>query len=159
MSLNQEVELLRSIPLFAKIEPSKLKLLAFTSERLTFQPGQSLCHQGDIGDAAYLIVDGTADVIIEGDDGSQLTVAQVGKNAFIGEIAILCDVPRTATIKAASTLTTLRITKDLFYRLVSEFPQMTIEIMREIAARLDRTTQDLQTTRNELTELKKQAGG
>lgn len=159
MSLNQEVELLRSIPLFAKIEPSKLKLLAFTSERLTFQPGQSLCHQGDIGDAAYLIVDGTADVIIEGDDGSQLTVAQVGKNAFIGEIAILCDVPRTATIKAASTLTTLRITKDLFYRLVSEFPQMTIEIMREIAARLDRTTQDLQATRNELTELKKQAGG
>ena len=65
MSLNEEVELLRSVPLFANIEPSKLKLLAFTSERLTFPAGQDLCKQGDIGDAAYVIVSGDADVIID----------------------------------------------------------------------------------------------
>ena len=153
MSLNQEVELLRSIPLFAKIEPSKLKLLAFTSERLTFQPGQSLCHQGDIGDAAYLIVDGTADVIIEGDDGSQLTVAQVGKNAFIGEIAILCDVPRTATITATSRLDTIKISKDLFFRLVNEFPTMAVEIMRELARRQEQTNIQLSAANQRLKEL------
>lgn len=158
MSLNQEVELLRSIPLFAKIEPSKLKLLAFTSERLTFQPGQSLCHQGDIGDAAYLIVDGTADVIIEGDDGSQLTVAQVGKNAFIGEIAILCDVPRTATITATSRLETLRISKDLFFRLVNEFPTMAVEIMRELARRQEQTNIQLTAANQRLKELEAAAG-
>ena len=62
MSLNEEVEALRSVPLFAKIEPSKLKLLAFTSERLTFPAGQELFHQGDAGDAAYIILDGRADV-------------------------------------------------------------------------------------------------
>ena len=55
MSLNEEVEVLRSVPLFAKIEPSKLKLLAFTSERLTFLPGGELFHQGDPGEAAYII--------------------------------------------------------------------------------------------------------
>lgn len=158
MSLNQEVELLRSIPLFAKIEPSKLKLLAFTSERLTFQPGQSLCHQGDIGDAAYLIIDGSADVIIEGDDGSKLTVAQVGKNAFIGEIAILCDVPRTATITATSRLDTIKISKDLFFRLVNEFPTMAVEIMRELARRQEQTNIQLTAANQRLKELEAAAG-
>jgi CRP-like cAMP-binding protein len=158
MSLNQEVELLRSIPLFAKIEPSKLKLLAFTSERLTFQPGQSLFDQGDMGDAAYLIVDGTADVIIEGVDGSRLTVAQVGKNAFVGEIAILCDVPRTATITATSRLETLRISKDLFFRLVNEFPTMAVEIMRELARRQEQTNIQLSAANQRLKELEAAAG-
>jgi len=158
MSLNEEVELLRQIPMFQKVEQSKLKLLAFTSERLVFQAGQVVCEQGEAGDSMYVIVDGQADIIINLPTGP-LTVATLKKNSFFGEIAILCDVPRTATVKATETLTTLRITTDLFYRLVKEFPQMTIEIMREIAARLDRTTQDLQTARNELTELKKQAGG
>jgi CRP/FNR family cyclic AMP-dependent transcriptional regulator len=157
MSLNEEVDLLRQIPMFQKVEQSKLKLLAFTSERLVFQSDQTICEQGEPGDSMYVIVDGEADVIVNLPNGP-LTVATLKKNSFFGEIAILCDVPRTATVKATSTLTTLRITTDLFYRLVSEFPQMTIEIMREIAARLDRTTQDLQTTRNELSELKK-AGG
>ena len=55
MSLNEEVELLRNIPMFAKLEPSKLKLLAFTSERITYEAEQLFFSQGDMGDAAYLI--------------------------------------------------------------------------------------------------------
>ena len=146
MSLNEEVELLRSIPLFANIEPSKLKLLAFTSERLAFQEGQDLCKQGDIGDAAYLVVDGTADVVIEGPDGSKLTVAQVGRNAFVGEIAILCEVPRTATITATSKLDTL-----------NEFPTMAVEIMRELAHRQEQTNLQLTEANRRLREL--ESGG
>lgn len=152
MSLNEEVELLRNIPLFAKLEPSKLKLLAFTSERLTFQPGQSLFRQGDMGDAAYIIVSGEADVVVETPKGP-LKVAGVKKNDFVGEIAILCDVPRTATITAQSELTTLRISKDLFFRLISEFPQMAVEIMRVLAQRLEKTTADLRDTNAKLRQL------
>ena len=142
MSLTEEVELLRNIPLFARIEPSKLKLLAFTSERLTFHPGQDLMVQGDIGDAAYIIIDGNADVIVNTPNGP-LTVANAGKNDFVGEIAILCDVPRTATVKAQGELTALKISKDLFFRLVGEFPQMAVEIMRVLALRLEKTTSQL----------------
>ncbi len=149
MSLNEEVELLRKIPLFAKIEPSKLKLLAFTSERLTFQAGQSLFHQGDMGDAAYIIVNGSADVIVE-TPGGPVKVAAVGRHDLLGEIAILCDVPRTATVTAATELTTLRISKDLFFRLVNEFPQMAVEMMRVLAQRLEKTTGDLTSARAEL---------
>lgn len=142
MSLNEEVELLRNIPLFAKLEPSKLKLLAFTAERITYEPDQVLFNQGDVGDAAYIIVDGAAKVIVDTPDG-ELEVASLGRNDFVGEIAILCDVPRTATVRASTKTVTLRITKDLFFRLVAEFPEMSVEIMRELASRLEHTTQQL----------------
>ncbi|MCH7928951.1 MAG: Crp/Fnr family transcriptional regulator [Proteobacteria bacterium] len=143
MTLQEDVELLRNIPLFAKIEPSKLKLLAFTAQRLTYNAGDSLFHQGDEGDSAYIIVDGDADVLVDSPTGP-ITVATVGKNDFVGEIAILCDVPRTATITAKTTLTTMRISKELFFQLVCQFPQMSIEIMRELARRLEVTTRQLQ---------------
>ncbi len=154
MSLNEEVELLRSVPLFAKIEPSKLKLLAFTSERLTFAANQVLFQQGDIGDAAYVIIDGQAEVIVETPNGP-LTVAKLGKNAFVGEIAILIDVPRTASIKASTKLETLKISKDLFFRLVKEFPEMAVEIMRELARRVEAMNVRLAEANRKLTE----AGG
>jgi len=142
VSLNEEVELLRRIPLFAKLDSSKLKLLAFTSERLTFEAGQNLFEQGDMGDAAYIIVDGEADVVVATPSGP-IIVATVSRNAIVGEIAILCDVPRTAAVQAKTSLVTLRISKDLFYRMINEFPEMAVEVMRVLASRLEKTTAQL----------------
>ncbi len=143
MSLREEVETLRQIPLFAKVDPSKIKLLAFTSERLTFNQGDILCQQGEMGDAAYVIISGKADVVVDTPTGP-ITVATMQKNDVVGEIAILINIPRTATIQAASELTTLRITKDLFLRTITEFPEMSVEMMRVLAERLVRTTEELQ---------------
>jgi len=142
MNLNEEVEILKGVPIFAKIEPAKLKLLAFTGERMTFGMGQEVCHQGDTGDAMYVILGGVADVLIDTPTG-QLRVAQLKKNGFFGETAILCDAPRNATITASESLLTLKISKDMFYRLVSEFPTMAIEMMRELAHRVEDTNQKL----------------
>lgn len=142
MNLNEEVELLKGVPIFSKVEQARLKLLAFTSERVNFAVGQEVCHQGDPGDTMYVILGGTADVLIDTPSG-QISVAEMKRNSFFGEIAILCDVPRTATIKAKEPLSTLKITKDMFYRLVAEFPEMAIEIMRELAHRLEDTNQKL----------------
>ena len=142
MSLNEEVELLRNIPMFANIEPSKLKLLAFTSERMTFKDGDILFRQGEQGDSAYVIIGGEADVIVDSPKGP-LTVYKLKRNDIVGEIAILCDVPRTATVKATSKLEAMVIAKDLFFRLIMEFPQMAVEIMRELARRLDATNRKL----------------
>lgn len=148
MSLQEEVELLRNIPMFAKLEPSKLKLLAFTSERLAFDTGNALFRQGEPGDAAYIIIDGEASVEVDSPSGP-IKVATLGRNDFVGEIAILCDVPRTATVVAATNLVTLRISKELFFRLITEFPQMAVEIMRELAHRLEMTTARLRQVVNE----------
>ena len=143
MSLTEEVELLRSVPIFAKVEPAKLKLLAFTSERLTFEVGQEVCHQGDAGDAMYVILAGVADVLIDTPTAGQIKVAELSRNGFVGEIAILCDVPRTATVRAKERLVTLKINRDLFYRMVQEFPTMAVEMMRELAHRLEDTNNKL----------------
>ncbi len=149
--LQQDVDLLRNIPLFRNVDAAKLKLLAFTSERLTFSAGDSLFHQGDSGDSAYVIVEGDADIIID-TPGGPITVATVKKNDWVGEIAILCDVPRTATITATSKLTTLRISKDVFFQLILQFPQMSVEVMRELAFRLERTNRKLQEAVGKLKE-------
>lgn len=142
MSLQQEVDLLRKIPMFAKIEPAKLKLLAFTSERLSYSEGDVLFRQGDAGDAAFVIVSGQAEVSIDTDNGP-LVVARLSDHDFVGEIAILCNVPRTATVTATTSLDALCISKDLFFRLVKEFPEIAIEVMRELAHRLENTNSRL----------------
>ncbi len=142
MSLSEELEALRNIPMFANVEPKQLKLLAFTSQRLTFGAGQDLFRLGDVGDCAYIILAGEADVLVD-KEGVEVAVAKVGKNELIGEIAILCNVPRTATIRAVTELTALKIPKDLFFRLVAEFPDMGVQIMSELARRLHRTTAQL----------------
>jgi CRP-like cAMP-binding protein len=142
MSLKEEVELLQRIPFFANIEPAKLKLLAFTSERVGFEPGQLIFKQGDMGDAAYIVIEGEAEVLVD-TAGGKTVVATLGKNAFVGEIAILCDVPRTATVRAKGRVVALRIAKELFMRLVTEFPQMAIAIMRELAHRLEMANERL----------------
>ncbi len=142
MSIDQEVEILRRIPIFAKIEPAKLKLMAFASERVTYKPGQVLFRQGERGDAAFIVLKGSADVLINGSDGP-LRVATLSENEIIGEIAILCDIPRTATVQAETELTTLKITTDLFFRMLMDFPEMGVEVMRVLAHRLEQTTTQL----------------
>jgi CRP-like cAMP-binding protein len=158
MSLTKDVEVLRNIPMFAKVDPAKLKLLAFTSDRLHYASGEALFQQGDDGDAAYVILEGEADVLVDTPQGA-LKVATLGKNDIIGEIAILCDVPRTATVVAHGDLETLRVSKEGFFHLVTQFPQVGIEVMSEIATKLHRTTQALTAARTKSDELDERARG
>ncbi len=153
MSLLQEYELLRGLPLFADIEPGKLKLLAFMSERVGYDPGKNLCRQGDPADAAYLIIDGEAEVILESAAGP-ITVATLGANEIVGETGILCDAPRNATVRAKNRLTALRIARDPFLRMVREFPTMAVSIMRELAHRVELTNNQLRAARSEVQQLK-----
>lgn len=146
MSLAEEVEALSRIPMFADVERGQLQLLAFTSERVRFAPGETLFCQREVADAAYVILEGTADVEVDSPSGP-ITVATVERHQIVGEIAILCDVPRTAAIRATSELAALRISKDVFFRLVMEFPQVGFAVMRELATRLDRTTRELRAAR------------
>ena len=106
MSLKEEVDLLQRIPLFQNIEASKLKLLAFTSERAVFEAEEVLFHQGDAADAAYIIVDGEVAVDVESPRGGRTRVARLGRDQIVGEIGILGDVPRTATVTASARTTT-----------------------------------------------------
>ena len=142
MTLNAEVEALRKVPLFRKIDTAKLRLLAFISDRVTVRAGEDLCRQGESGDSAFIVLNGEADVLVNTDQGLR-KVAGVATNDIVGEIAILCDVPRTATIRATTEMVILSINKDNFLKLLKEFPDIALEVMRVLAARLERTTRDL----------------
>ncbi|MBI1245774.1 MAG: cyclic nucleotide-binding domain-containing protein [Alphaproteobacteria bacterium] len=144
MSLKEETDALRKIPLFANLDPAKLKLLAFMSQRLTFEPGHAVFSQGDPGDAAYIVLDGEAVISIDSPKG-RIDLAHMGRNEILGEIAILCDVPRTAHVTASADrpLVCLKIEKNDFMGLINEFPSMAVEIMRELARRIVNTNQQL----------------
>ena len=157
MSLKEEYEVLRRVPFFAEIEPSKLKLLAFMSERVAFDPGMPLFRQGDPGDAAYLIISGEAEVVAETPAGP-LVLATLGANEIVGEMAILGNVPRAATVRAKDRLITLRISKEPFMRMVREFPSMAVAMMQELAERLAATNNQLSTAQAELKRLQEQGG-
>jgi CRP/FNR family transcriptional regulator, cyclic AMP receptor protein len=76
-----------------------------------------------------------------------IVVNTLGKNDIIGEIAIFGDVPRTATAKAIGKIETLKISKELFMRVVRENPDAAIELIRILASRLANTTNQLTRTR------------
>lgn len=151
MSLENEVEALRKVPLFRGIDAAKLRLLAFISDRARFTPGEHLCEQGEEGDSAYIILEGAADVVVATERGKR-TVATVGAHDIVGEIAILCDVPRTATLVATTELEALIVSKENFLKLLKEFPEMALEVMRVLAQRLEKTTRDLAVMRAQFSD-------
>ena len=77
MSIVEDVEALRRIPYFAMMDSAKLKLLAFTSTRVQLAQGGVLCREGEPGDAAYIVLEGEADIVVAAEDGRDVVVAHV----------------------------------------------------------------------------------
>jgi len=147
MSLEQEVELIRQFPIFSKIQPAMQKLLCFSADRLTYDAGQVMFNAGDAGDAAYIVIEGKIEISVPTPSGP-IVVNTLGRNDIIGEIAIFGEVPRTATAKALSRVETLKISKELFIKIIRENPDAAIELIKILAARLANTTTQLTRTRS-----------
>ena len=147
MSLEQEVELIRQFPIFSKIQPAMQKLLCFSAERLTYDAGQVIFNAGDTADAAYVVIEGTVEISVPTPSGP-IIINTMTKNEILGEIAIVGEVPRTATAKAVSKLETLKISKELFIKIIRENPDAAVELIKTLAARLANTTTQLTRTRS-----------
>ncbi|MCP5433109.1 MAG: cyclic nucleotide-binding domain-containing protein [Alphaproteobacteria bacterium] len=150
-SLDDVVRRLQTLPFFANMDAGVLKLLVFTNERLTYERGDVLCRQGEVGDAAYVLLDGEAEVLVATAEGP-VRVAALKGVTLVGEIAILIDVPRTATIRATGRLDALKVTKERFFQLMEDYPGIAIETMRVLASRLEATTAELARARAALHE-------
>ncbi len=86
LDLAEETDLLRKIPMFAKMETSKLKLLAFASEMVSFQDGDIVFNNGDTADYAYVIMEGAVDIITETEKKSR-RAKSIWKRLIIRETA------------------------------------------------------------------------
>ena len=109
-------------------------------------PGEEFIKQGEIGESAFVIMSGDVEVIIKTPDGP-LTVGTVGVNQLVGEIALLHDGRRTATLRAKTAVSCLLLSKDVFFHLLREFPDFSLAVMRDLAARLERITSQLSDAR------------
>jgi len=142
MSLAQEAELIRQVPMLSQLEQASRKMLCFASERVVFEPGEVLFRQGDAADAAYVVIEGTIEIAVWTASGS-LLINDVGQYEILGESGIFGDLPRSATATAKTRIEALRIPRDLFRRMIHGSPDVAFHLSQVLAQRLARTTAQL----------------
>lgn len=149
MDLAEETDLLRKIPMFAKMETSKLKLLAFASEIVSFDDGDIVFHSGDSADYAYVIMEGAVDIITETDAGPVVTDT-LSQNQLIGELGILNNTPRIATLVANGNLRGMKITAEMFFRILRENSEVSLDVIRILSNKLARSHEQVELLQNQL---------
>ena len=143
MDLAEETDLLRKIPMFAKMETSKLKLLAFASEMVSFQDGDIVFNSGDTADYAYVIMEGAVDIITETDKGP-IVMVTLSQNQLIGELGLINNTPRIATLLANGNLLAMKITAEMFFRILRENSEVALDVIRILSDKVARTNEQLE---------------
>ena len=137
MDIQRETEALSKVPLFSKLEQSKLKLLAFTSELQTYEDGEVVFNEGEAADCAFVVLDGEADIFAKtSTDSGEVVVGTLQSNQLLGELGVLTTSPRSATIRAKGRLMMLRIDCDMFLKLLAENPSVALDVMRQLSGKL-----------------------
>jgi len=139
MSLAQEVAAIRQIPVLRHLEPAAQKMLCFASERVFYATGDVIFRQGDGADAAYIVIDGSVEILVSTPSGP-LRINGVERHGIFGEIGTLGDVPRSATAVAGTPLELLRVPREVFHRVILDNPQAARGLTVVLAERLSRTT-------------------
>jgi CRP-like cAMP-binding protein len=130
---NAKIELLKSVPLFAGCSKSELRELAMTADEIDLRDGHVLTKEGRPGREFFVLVDGTARVTQKG-----RKIADLGAGDWFGEIALLTDAPRTATVTATSPVDVLVITDRSFRRVVETMPSIALKVLASVGERLAR---------------------
>ena len=128
-----KMELLKSAPLFAGCSKSELRALASSADELDLREGTVLTREGRAGREFFVLVSGTAKVTKNG-----RKVADLSAGDWFGEIALLTDTPRTATVTATSPVDVLVITDRSFRRTVETMPSIALKILSSVGDRLAR---------------------
>ena len=128
-----KIELLKRAPLFAGCSKSELRALASTADELDLREGTIITREGRPGREFFVLISGTAQVTKKGKE-----VAQLGAGDWFGEIALLTDAPRTATVKATSPVDVLVITDRRFRTVVETMPSIALKVLSTIGERLSR---------------------
>jgi CRP/FNR family cyclic AMP-dependent transcriptional regulator len=128
---NQKVDLIRHAPLFAHLSKRQLEQIAQIADEIDLREGKEMTRQGSRGREFFVLLEGNADVIKNGRRINKLTAGD-----FFGEIALVSDTPRTATVTATSPVRALVITDRSFKRLLQDSPEIQSKVLSALAARL-----------------------
>jgi CRP/FNR family cyclic AMP-dependent transcriptional regulator len=130
-----KIELLKHVPLFAGCSKSELRELAKTADELDIREGTVLTREGRNAREFFVLVEGTADVTRAGKK-----IADLGAGDWFGEIALIANSPRTATVTATSPVDVLVITDRRFRSVVETMPSIALKVLSCVGERLARDT-------------------
>lgn len=123
MTLSDDINRLSSVSLFSEFPQEQLRLLAFGSRRLFLRGGEELFREGQMSDGGYLLVSGQIDIVIERNGREHILSSQL-ENSLIGEMALITPNRRAATALARLNSELIHIPRELFKRMLSEYPEL-----------------------------------
>lgn len=125
---------LRETPLFAGMPSDALQALVENLQLVSLEPGEQLFREGDPGDALYVIVEG--EVSVQGEGPPRVEMSRLGPGAFIGEVALMTDQPRSATVVCAQEAELLRIDRHTLSRVLANHGDVLRAVLRFVRDRL-----------------------
>jgi CRP-like cAMP-binding protein len=136
VSLERKIDLLRAIGPFADVPTTALSPVAEAAEVVAFSAGDVIVRQGEPGDAVYALTEGTAEVWLEEAPEQPVLLRTMRSGQLFGETAVLYHGPRSATIRAKTEVTALRVPGPVFLDLLRSNPEMAVRIAVILAQRL-----------------------
>ena len=135
-SVEQKIDILRAIGPFAELSTACLRPVAQAAEVVRFGAGEVVVRQGDPGNAVYALTGGTAEVWLEDAPQRPVLLRTMRSGQLFGETAVLYRGPRSATIKAKTDMTTLKIPGPVFLELLGSTPELAVRVAVILAQRL-----------------------
>jgi CRP-like cAMP-binding protein len=130
-----KTELIKRAPLFSQCSKREFEAISSIADEIDLKEGKELTRQGKPGREFFVLVEGTADVI-----KNDRKVSTLKAMDFFGEIALIHQSPRTATVKATSPVRALVITDRNFRRLMTEQPEIQRKVLEALAERIGPST-------------------
>ena len=122
--------------LFGAMDEDELQSLEADLEWRHLSKGERLIHQGDVGDAMYIVLSGRLNVVIKDDQGEDKVVLEIGRGETVGEMALFNNDPRTANVDAARDSMLICIQKSTFFATAARFPRLHEHVTRVMIRRL-----------------------
>jgi uncharacterized membrane protein len=135
-----DVDLLKQIPLFSQMDDNELSGLRSIMDMVQYTPGQGIIHEDERGDEFYVLVAGHVQVLVLDATGAEVLVEEIDPGGFFGELSMLSDEPRAATVKAIDDVTTLSLERDEFFKFLMAHPHAGIDVLTVLSQRLNRTS-------------------
>ena len=131
LTTDHRAELLAATPLFEGVDDRDRALIAERTVEVTFETGQVIARQGDVGSGLFIVASGSVRVVRDG-----VTLATLGRGEFFGELSVIDGRPRTAQVVAAEPTVCLGLATWEFEAVVRQAPSVALAIMRGLAGRL-----------------------
>jgi CRP/FNR family transcriptional regulator, cyclic AMP receptor protein len=136
MAASVSSAMLRSVPLFASFSEEPLRLLATVVARRTVARGTIIMAAGDPTDSLYIVLSGRLKVMMSDADGKEVILTILGPGEFFGEMGLIDDAPRSASVVAIESCELLAITRRDFKKCLAENFEMSMAVMRGLVRRL-----------------------